>query len=185
MNIELPDNLTIALGRAGKYGTMPVAANTFLPNVQRHIYEYGLRQIINDAMADKTDDDGAALPDDQIVAKAQKRLDNLYAGELRSRRDAEPADPVEAECYKIAKDELTAIFKKANVTVPKGTKDRLLYMVNASRAAQGKTELDALGDVISMYLAGPKGDAVRKKAARNVKERDNATDGVDLNELGM
>src|SRR5437868_3674708 len=88
----------VPLGRNGKFGSMTVEVERFNAAVHDHVYMYGLRQILNDAMADKTDDDGNALSDEAIVAKAQKRLDTLYSGELRTRREsAEPADPVERE----------------------------------------------------------------------------------------
>jgi hypothetical protein len=44
-----------------------------------------MRQIVNDAMADKTDDDGNALSPELIVAKADKRIDALMAGTIRQR----------------------------------------------------------------------------------------------------
>jgi hypothetical protein len=177
-------NIDVPLGRNGKYGTMKVDSDAFQRVVNIHIYNYGLRQILNDAMADKTDDDGNQLPTDQIVAKAQKRLDALYAGDLRVRRagDAEPADPVEAEIARQVKIMLHEQYTKmgAYKDVPKKTTNRLLWIANHRRTTIHKLEpVDSIQDVIDEYMSkSPKAAAIRKEAERTVKMRADAGDDL-------
>ena len=190
MNIDLA-TLSIPLGRAGKYGTLSVAVTEFSPAVNNYLYTYGLRQCLNDAMADKKDEDGNELPADQIIAKARKRLDNLYAGELRAQREAsEPADPVEAEAWKMAKAAMTDAYKTigAWAQVEKGTKDRFAAVVAMRRAERKLPELspaDAVKDAIEKFLAAPANAHIRESAERIVAERAKSAGAVDLDELGI
>jgi len=167
--------ITIPLGRGGKYGSLPVNTDAFNEKVQRHIYDYGLRQLLNDAMSDKKDDDGNTLTTDNIVAKAEKRLTALLAGDLRVRREsAEPADPVEAELHRLVKLTINSAYTAAKfyVDVPKGTKNRMLFVANRRRASQGLGELESDADLIDVFLdTSPKAADLKKQAARNVKER--------------
>lgn len=189
MNIDLI-TLNVPLGRGGKYGQLPVDTTRFNATIHNYVYTYGLRQILNDAMADKTDDDGKPLPDDQIVAKAQKRLDNMYAGELRAQREAsEPVDPVEAECWKMAKAAMTDAYKAIGAwDVPKGTKDRFAFVIARRREERGLPELEpsaAVKDAVEKFLAAPANAHIRKAAERIVKERQAAAQKVNLDELGI
>jgi hypothetical protein len=171
----------VPLGRNGKYGRMQVELSRLNSVVNDHIYDYGLRQILNDAMADKTDDDGNQLPTDQIVAKAQKRLDALYAGDLRVRRagDAEPADPVEAEIARSVKAIMHNVYTEigAYKSVPKGTKNRLLWVANDRRVQKNLEPFETLQEAIDEYMSkSPKAAAIRKEAERTVKMRADAGD---------
>jgi hypothetical protein len=181
--INIHDVKSIPLGRNAKYGYADVDVTRFVSNVHQHIYDYGLRQLVNDAMADKTDDDGNALPTDQIVAKAQKRLDSLYAGDLRVRRagDAEPADPVEAEIARSVKAIMHNVYTEigAYKSVPKGTKNRLLWVANDRRAQKNLEPFETLQEVIDEYMSkSPKAAAIRKEAERTVKMRADAGDDL-------
>jgi hypothetical protein len=172
---------SVPLGRNGKYGTLQVDGEKFNETVDRHIYDYGLRQLLNDAMADKTDDDGNMLPTDQIVAKAQKRLDALYAGELRVRRagDAESVDPVEAEIARSVKAIMHNVYTEigAYKSVPKGTKNRLLWVANDRRAAKSLPPFETLQEVIDEYMwKSPKAAGIKREAERTVKMRADAGD---------
>lgn len=174
-------DVNVPLGRNAKFGNMLVRVESFSETVHEHIYSYGLRQILNDAMADKTDDDGNMLPTDQIVAKAQKRLDALYAGDLRVRRagDAEPADPVEAEIARSVKAIMHNVYTEigAYKSVPKGTKNRLLWVANDRRAQKNLEPFETLQEVIDEYMSkSPKAAAIRKEAERTVKMRADAGD---------
>jgi hypothetical protein len=184
MNIEL-GTIIVPLGRNGKYGHFDVEADRFNNTVHEHIYKYGLRQIINDAMADKTDDDGNALATDVIVAKAQKRLDTLYSGDIRTRMagSAEPLDPIEAEAWRIVKADLVVMAKPFAEKV-KGLKGdaALLARINVSRVNRRMAEFASLEDAITAYLGGPRGQAILKRAQRNVAERAKA---VDMAESGI
>lgn len=161
----------IPLGRNGKYGALDVDESRFNREVEQHIWEYGLRQILNDAMADKTDDDGTPLPTDQIVAKAQKRLDALYAGELRIRNGsaAEPVDPVEREAFRMAREAITGQFKSLGIWPKKGT-DKFQAAVDARRIST-HSEPMAAADYIAAWLdRNPKVTAAAKRiVAERVK----------------
>lgn len=173
---------TIPLGRAGKYGSLEVECQRFAEHVHDHIYNYGIRQLLNDAIADKTDDEGVALPVDQLVAKAQKRLDTLYSGELRTRGDAaEPVDPVEREAWNLAKAKLVEHAKSTPEwsKVPKGTKDRLMYVINVRRVARGEAESTLQERVEHVLGTMP---TLRESAKRIVRERGKSADvsGIEI-----
>lgn len=180
MNITIPDTITIPLGRNAIAGTMKVDTTRFAPHVHLHNYEYGIRQLINDAMANKKDEDGNFLPADQIVAKAQKRLDTLYSGELRARGESgEPIDPVEAEAYKMAKSHLIKAFK------PGRGDQALLGAVNTQRIAKMAEPFETLRDVIDAFLDHEKNAHIREAAARIVAEREAATRETLLETVGL
>lgn len=174
---------SIPLGRNAKFGHLDVDTERFNETVHMHVYVYGLRQILNDAIADKTDDNDKPLGGAELVAKAQKRLDTLYSGELRTRRDtAEPADPIEAELFRMIRASLVAAAKQTPqwANVPKGTKDRPLWVLNTRAVARHETERDWPGFVagaLERMLDG--GKKLRAAAARIVKERE-AVEGVEI-----
>lgn len=169
--------INVPLGRGGKFGSMSVDLGKFAPTIHDHVYAYGLRQILNDAMADKTDEDGLPLPPDQIVAKAQKRLDSLYAGELRVRgASAEPLDPVEREAYRMARDAIEKQFRALGLWPAKGT-GKFQVAVDARRIATNAEPM-AEGDYVAAWLErNPK---VMAAAKRIVAERDKSNDVGDL-----
>lgn len=175
MNVTIEDIVTIPLGRAAKYGTMPVNVTMLPEHVKTYVFEYGLRQVLNDAMAEKKDDDGNDLPDAAIVAKADKRLKNLYEGVLRSRTAGEPIDPFEAECYREAKRTVEQALRAKGLfrDIPKGTKDRFMFVVNRARAAAGKPEIEEAAYVAEV-LALPMGEAIKRRAKAAMKARDEA-----------
>jgi hypothetical protein len=164
----------VPLGRGGKYGSMNVELGRFSESVNDHVYSYGLRQILNDAMADKTDDDGNALSDEAIVAKAQKRLDTLYSGELRTHRaSAEPIDPIEREAYRIAREKIEMQFKDLGIWPAKG-KDKFAVAV-AARSAMVGVEFAVDEYIVAWLNKNPK---VHAAAKRIVAQRD-----IDAGEL--
>jgi hypothetical protein len=157
-------DVNVPLGRNGKYGQMLVRIESFAEHIHEHVYSYGLRQILNDAMADKTDDDGAPLPTDQIVAKAQKRLDALYAGELRVRNGstAEPIDPVEREAFRMAREKITEQFKNLGIWPKKGT-DKFQAAVDARRIATHSEPMLAADYIAAWLERNPKVNAAAKR----------------------
>jgi hypothetical protein len=97
-------NETYAVRVGGKDGeTLTVATADMKDDVLSHVFEYGLRQILNDAGA-------AAKKPDEKVTLAQKRLQNLIDGNLRAARES---DPVRAEARKIATQTVDAKIKAA------------------------------------------------------------------------
>lgn len=175
------------LGRAGKFGKLEVEADKFAPNVQKHIYEYGLRQILNDAMADKKDEDGNVVAIPQLVAMAQKRLDVLYSGELRSRREEDFVDPTTSEAFKLLRAKLHEGYNAAGLykSVPKGTKDRTLFVLNAGLKAKKlppfESAFDAFTAILEKKTPLAKGIWV---AAEKIAAEKSAV-GFNLDELGL
>lgn len=169
---------SIPLGRGGKYGSIAVDGDRFNDVVRQHIWDYGIRQILNDAMADKTDDDGNPLPADQIVAKAEKRLNALYAGELRVRNGsaAEPVDPVEREAFRMARDKIMAQFKSLGIWPAKGP-DKFQQAVDARRIATHSEPMLAADYIAAWLDRNPK---VLAAAKRIVAERGKTDDVSDL-----
>jgi hypothetical protein len=162
----------VPLGRGGKYGQLTVDCSRFADNVHEHVYNYGLRQILNDAIADKTDDDGNDLGVEALVTKATKRLDTLYSGELRSRTaEREPIDPVEAVMHREARRKITTMAKATpEYAATKGEKDRVLATLVARNTA---TTWD---EAIAKYIAAVPG--LRKAAERIVREQNDVPEGI-------
>lgn len=175
MQIEIPDNIIVPLGRNAAYGTMEYVTTRFAPHVALHVFEYGLRQLTNDAMADKTDDDGKPLPADQIVAKAEKRRDTLYSGALRLRRgEVEPIDPVEREQLRLAKAHAIELLKKTDEYKSAKGKDRIEQTV-AARHAADNSRPDTFDGVIAVVMPH-----WRKQAERNVRDMERAAADINV-----
>lgn len=109
MQANLQDTIAVPLGRNAAYGSLDVDVTKFAGHVLQHLFTYGVRQSLNDAIAERKDLDTAA-----IVAKAQKRLDTFYSGELRVRGAGEPIDPVENRAWVLAK----AAIRKMALNTP-------------------------------------------------------------------
>jgi hypothetical protein len=172
IRFESGEAVTLPLGRGAKYGTMEVDLTRFNDEVNHFVYIYGLRQIINDAMATKVDSNDFPLSDAEIVAKAQKRLDNLYEGVIRTRGDSsEPADPVEALAWQEAKKSMEAKLRSADQwkDIPRGTRNRLMFVLNRARVAAGHPEIDE-ESAISTFL--DKNPDIRADAKRTIAKRE-------------
>lgn len=176
------DHLQIPLGRNGKYGMLDVELERLPQPVLQYVFEYGMRQVLNDAMAEKTDENGEALSTEAIVAKAEKRLEALYAGTLRTRRagDAETLDPFEAEFHKLVRHHVTETMRAVGhfKGLPKGTKDRMMFVINTGRAKSGKAEV-TFAEYAAWYATTPHGGKLQKEAERNLKARDE----IDVDQL--
>lgn len=179
LNVDGWSSESVPLGRNGKYGSLMVDIINFTPEIHGHIYAYGLRQILNDAMADKTDDDGNPLPADQIVAKAEKRLNALYAGELRARNGsaAEPVDPVEREAFRMARDKITAQFKSLGIWPAKGP-DKFQQAVDARRIATHSEPMLAADYIAAWLSRNPKVLAAAKRIVAEYSKTDDVSDLV-------
>jgi hypothetical protein len=81
-----------------KLHTLQVDVAQFNDDVLTYLFNYGLKQVLNDAGS-------AGKSADEKLAMAETKLAALYAGELRKQREAgEPADPVGKEAFRIAGD---------------------------------------------------------------------------------
>lgn len=166
MLIEIPDTFEVPLGRAGKYGHLAVDRTKFTAEVALHIWNYGERQLLNDAIATKTDEDGNELTDRELHAKATKRLDTLYSGELRVASDREPTDPVESIMHRLAKSAIAAQIKETpeyKAIKPAKGHDRVLAAI---RVRQNNVEFTWDMAVAKYVAAVP---ALRKQAETIVK----------------
>jgi hypothetical protein len=79
-----------------KVHSLTIDPTLFNADVLNYIFNYGLKQVLNDAgSAGKTPDEKMEM----AIAKKQA----LYNGELRKQREAgEPADPIGKEAFRIA-----------------------------------------------------------------------------------
>ena len=55
ITIDLPDTITIPLGRNSIYGTIDIDVERLPHNALEYIAMYGFKQVVNDAMATKVD----------------------------------------------------------------------------------------------------------------------------------
>lgn len=91
----LANRIAVSLGKTGHSVTVQV--ERLEPDVLAHVFNYGLKQILNDAAAGgKTEDEKLGL--------FNKRLETLYSGSLRAARES---DPVAKEAKRIATDYVT------------------------------------------------------------------------------
>lgn len=72
--------------------TIAIEESRFPKTVEAYLFEYGLRQCLADSYASGT-------TDAERVALLEKRLGNLYDGNLRAARES---DPVAQECRRLA-----------------------------------------------------------------------------------
>jgi hypothetical protein len=160
MQANLPDTMQVPLGRNAAYGQLQVDVTKFAGHVIDHLFNYGVRQSLNDAIAERKD-----LSITEIVAKAQKRLDTFYSGELRVRGAGEPIDPVENRAWVLAKAAIRTMATKtpqwADVKIvgtgdDKLTGDAKLEAVLKERARIQRRKLPddttATQDTITRYL---------------------------------
>lgn len=102
LTIDVANTMTIALKKAEKDLAVEVAK---MPQVSlAHVFEYGLRQILNDAMASEP-------KPAEALALAEKRLANLMEGKLRATSTRE-GDPIKRETRRIAEERVTVAIKK-------------------------------------------------------------------------
>lgn len=159
----------IPLGRGARYGTLAYDATAWSPTVQQHVWDYGIRQLVNDAIADKLGPDGEALGDADIVAKAAKRLATLASGELRVTRVSatEPHDPVERAMRRLARDACVDLVRRSDAYANAAPAPHARRMAIAV-AARGYADMDAMIDryiaVVDVAGAGGKPSKLRRAA---------------------
>lgn len=107
---EATRTLTIALGSAGSVDVQP---DKFTDQVRDYIFEYGLKQMLNDAHASitaKTHPKEAERASAK-VAMAEKKLASLLAGQVAQARASAERDPVGAEVRRMAEAEVKQAIK--------------------------------------------------------------------------
>lgn len=138
-----------------KTHTLNVDDGAMAPHVRDFVFEYGMRQLLNDAGS-------AAKGADDKLAFAQKKLDALMRGEVRTARTA--VDEVTAEARRIAERKI---------------KDAL----RAQGRKIGDVDKEKMRDAVDRLAAT---DEVREAAEEAVAAKGAVTsDGVDLGGLGL
>lgn len=88
----LAQEITVALGKTGHSAAVKI--ERLESDVLAHVFQYGLKQVLNDAAA-------GGKTTDEKVALFNKKLEALYEGTLRAARES---DPVAREARRIATD---------------------------------------------------------------------------------
>lgn len=153
MQITIQGQTSVSLIKIGKaldvdFGKMP-------SNSIEHVVAYGIRQILNDAMA-------SGKTDEERLGMAQKRLDNLMSGTLRAGGVRE-GNPVRKRALELAE---ASVRKNAKFNEWL-TANKLKVSDKAAReqiAAQAKKAVDAEG---SKFMAQAKIDV---EAAKGIGE---------------
>ena len=168
---------TVAIGRNGSHGTIEVNWNNVPQHVRDHIATVYFPQYITDAANSK----GTNSPADERMALAQKKLDAMYAGEIRTRTaSGEPTDPVENLAYSKAKKALVKMMSQVPEAklVDKELKgdDRLLWIINNRRTARDQEAFDGIVEAVTWVLDN--NDEFRKAAKKELA--DQAKANIDL-----
>src|SRR5580765_4740014 len=156
---------TIAIGRNGKFGFVETDAERFNEKVMDYIVTAGLAAVLN--RVQKEDGDGNAFTQDEVLAFAQAKYDQLLAGEIRTRGVRETVDPIEREAFMLAKAEL--IVKLGDLGLwPKKGEDKFQRAVNARRLALRQEPIDA-DDYIDLWVE--RNPRLLKQAAKIVEAK--------------
>lgn len=126
----IPAEPVVALGKIGH--SVTVKTERFSDEVITHIFNYGLKQMLNDAAA-------SGKTDDEKVGLFTKKLEAMYEGTLRAARES---DPIAAEARRIAADWLKRKgvkpsddgYKAALAKASADDKVRALAVQNVERA---------------------------------------------------
>ena len=156
-------NVTIA--KTGQAVEVDFAA---LPaNSQEFVINYGLRQILNDCHSSVTRAGWEGTSEEfaeAIMSAVNAKLSALSTGDLTTRRGSgQPADPVEREALKIAREELTAAVK-----------------------AKGKRikQIENFDELVKAH-ADKNEERLMKEARARIKASATKAEAVDLEALGL
>ena len=94
----------------GEAGEISVDVSKLNATVQAYVFQYGLKQMLNDVHASVTKkvepDDAKRVAGKQALV--QKKLDSLYAGEVAQARVGQTGNPVERKMRELAEVDLKA-----------------------------------------------------------------------------
>ena len=170
--VTVPD--TIVLGRNGSIGTLNVNWERVSQQVKDHIASVHFPQYITDAGNAGGKNESPA----ERLARAQKKLETMYAGQVRTRgAAAEPTDPVDLEAFRMARAALVAFAKTKPEwnSIPKGERkspNAALRVLDMRAEARGEPERGEWDHYVEHYLAA--NPDVRKSAERTVRDRSKA-----------
>lgn len=164
---------SINIGKTDR--ALQVDESKFTPAVMEYVIRYGLTQALNDAHSQITakSDPDAKDRADKAWNLANKKLDALYAGELRAERVAKVKDPVMAEAMAMAKAVLI------NAEVKKGATEAVARKRVA--ALDGKKVDDWCRDYLERNPE--KLEAARKIVEARAESVADADDDFDLDSL--
>lgn len=159
MQVNLDDSTrTIGLGKGGEI-VVDVAKLATSDAVVNYIFNYGLKQMLNDVHASEKDANAK-------LGLSQKKLDSLYRGEVAQAWATSSGDKLAREmrlvATEIVKDKLRAIGK-----------------------SWGKLSKDVQKAVVDKYLATYDADVRKAAQARIDATKGNASVELDLAELGL
>ena len=159
MQVNLDDSMrTIGLGKGGEI-VVDVAKLATSDAVVNYIFNYGLKQMLNDVHASEKDAKAK-------LGLSQKKLDSLYRGEVAQARATSSGDKLAREmrlvATEIVKDKLRAIGK-----------------------SWGKLSKDVQKSVVDKYLATYADDVRKAAQARIDATKGDASVELDLAELGL
>lgn len=148
ITVEVPD--TLSLGRNGRIGQLSVDWSKVPQHVLDHIAKIYFSQYITDKANSGGKDESMA----NRYALAEKKLAAMYAGHIRTRTAEDtPVDPVEAQAWILATAFFNAQYKSLLDTCPKGTKDRVLYLINLGRVQASKEAFASRSDLYETFFA--------------------------------
>ena len=171
--IDTEHKITLDIGKKVRFGSIDIDLDRMPQTALNYIFNYGLRQTFNDKVADKFGKDKVELSAEQIVAKAEARLQALYDGTIRVRSAGIATDEYELEAFKEMKRHLIAQLNKAHKmdNIPKGTKDRFMYAVNRMMADNGKPETTEREYLLDRLANTKIGQVIREQAIEAIDKR--------------
>lgn len=159
MQVNLDDRTRVVyLGKGGEI-TVDVSRLAEHDAVINYIFNYGLKQMLNDVHASEKDAKAK-------LGLSQKKLDSLYRGEVAQARATSSGDKLQREMRLVA----TEIVKDKLRTIGK---------------PWGKLSKDVQKSVVDKYLATYDADVRKAAQARIDATKGNASVELDLAELGL
>lgn len=175
ITIMIPD--VVPVGRGGIHGTLTVDWSRAPQHMLNHIGGVHFPQWFSDSF----NSGGKTATSAERMAAAQKKLDQLYAGELRTRGPStEPIDPILREAHSEARKALAKMLVGEGYwkDVPKGTTNRFEYVLNKAQKALGEEETSDV-EYIEWFLAETDiGKTILADAKKTVARRDSMASGL-------
>lgn len=126
MKVELNTEVqVISLGKGGEI-EVDVAKLAASAAVVNYVFNYGLKQMLNDVHA--SEKDAAAK-----LGLSQKKLDSLYRGEVAQARISS-GDPVKREMRNLAEEDVKDAMRKAGIKPSALAKGKLAEIIEAQMA---------------------------------------------------
>jgi hypothetical protein len=143
-----------------KIHSLTIDPTLFNADVLNYIFNYGLKQVLNDAGS-------AGKSPDEKMEMAIAKKNALYAGELRKQREAgEPADPIGKEAFRIAGElvaKLLGRIYKGEWKCPDMAKARAFAAKHELDLSDAETFLGEARKIVA------KSERVRAEAKTNVE----------------